>query len=111
MKTIKEHLWNLDNFINWLETKDPKDTYRYDSVCDCLLSQYMQAQGFPLAEHFGMNHYSLTGSVNDVRTDMPMVFREIAAGVPAEQMAGAPCTFGEALDRARRARAGAYQTA
>ena len=37
---------SMDDFIGWLETKDPNETYDYHNKCgDCCIGQYMAARG------------------------------------------------------------------
>ncbi len=37
---------SMDDFIGWLETKDPNETYDYHNKCGmCCIGQYMAARG------------------------------------------------------------------
>ena len=47
-KTIQQRarIFNLDNLIAWLETKDPTQRYDYWIPKSCVMGQYLTEQGF-----------------------------------------------------------------
>lgn len=61
-KTQTERLrevFTFENFKAWVATKDPNETFRYISNCECASAQFAKAHGFPNARAGG--HYVRTG--------------------------------------------------
>ena len=84
----KTRVPSLDDFIAWLESKDPEA--RYNFYCmkgECLVGQYMADIGIPWTYRV----YSETTA-------------KIYEGTPGGVASRAPWTFGAALLRARAAR-------
>ncbi len=78
--------------INWLEKKDPKETYDYSSHCSCLGAQYLHAHGLGYGPKDGHEIPSVFGPSFD-RTNFRHRLEKIAVVEP--------CTYGGALARAR----------
>ena len=38
-------IYSVDNFVAWLETRDPNEKYTYISCNDCLIHRYFTAMG------------------------------------------------------------------
>ena len=85
--------WNreasLQDFIAWLETKDPNEVYRYDSAPVCALGQYYKSKG--LAYPITVVECSIAMNA-DYLTLALIIF---------EPGFGGTSTFGRALSRAR----------
>lgn len=41
---------SLDDFIGWLETKNPREEYDYGNIMKCAMAQYMEARGIPVGK-------------------------------------------------------------
>ncbi len=85
----KDEIFTLPRFIAWLEQQPSSGYYDYCSNDDCLIAQYLKAQGF---ESPKVDPISFRADGVE-RSEYPYIFNEIAHA----------CTFGYALTKARRA--------
>jgi hypothetical protein len=87
----------LEPLIAWLESKPKDGTYRYSNGGNCLLAQYLKAQGADVSS-VGPYGYSIRNKEGfNERFDMPDDIDDIAAGGPNDPDT---MTYGEALHRA-----------
>lgn len=49
-KPSNQEMWSLDRFTAWLESKPPKESFRFTDPWDCALAQYFKAHGFADAD-------------------------------------------------------------
>jgi hypothetical protein len=84
----------IDGLIAWLETKNPCESYRYESPQACLFGQYGVAMGWG-SPRFSESrpYYMACQKLNGGRPPTGEPFGWVAAGNPH--------TFGAALKRAR----------
>lgn len=45
LKQKIESLLTRDNFVQWLRTKPPGETFRYTDNCNCAIGQFLKASG------------------------------------------------------------------
>ena len=87
---------DVTSLISWLETKDPKGTYRYTDPCGCLIFQFLKAVGKSVYD-VGPNEWT------DIETrrdhPLPKGFEEISVGKLDDN--SFDWTFGGALKRAK----------
>lgn len=82
---------SLRDFIAWLETKDPKEGYRYDDKRTCLLTQWVRHCDADAESGARSLDYIVHGQTMDFYGSS---FHLIANG-------GEDCTLGAALERAK----------
>ena len=98
---MSKPIFSNDNFINWLERKDPTEVYRYDDMTSCCIAQYLQELGFRYVKVDIDKMMFVDHSGRDIQRRLPQGWDEVAKGMFNET--GAPYeTFGAALRRARR---------
>jgi len=88
-------LWNLDNFIKFLESKPPTETYDYTDPQGCAVYQYIKASGVAVYD-VGLCGWRPSEGLEDL--PLPYTFNAINNGI------GGRGTFGAALERAKLAR-------
>lgn len=86
---VKHDAHSLVSLIDWLETKNPDQSYTYCSSTKCLCAQYYRAKGYWFIQMSAF--YFFHGFFESTR--LPDGFNLIAAQKPH--------TFGAALQRAR----------
>lgn len=85
----------LPALIAWLELQPADETYCYVDTGECLIAQYLNAQGIRISS-VSPDHYC---DADRVPHPMPLHFDSIANGKDAGDLN----TFGRALARARAA--------
>jgi len=91
-------LWNLDNFIKFLESKPPTETYDYTDPKGCAVYQYIKASGVAVYDVGTAYGWCPSNGLDNL--PLPHTFDAINKGRAASE-----CTFGAALKRAKAARA------
>lgn len=56
---------SLDDFIGWLETKDPNEAYCFDDASACAITQYAASRGVPVGGNYLKMFHKVFGSDYD----------------------------------------------
>ncbi len=83
----------LNDFIAWLETKDPTETYNYqDRTGQCCLGQYMAARGIEWPKNWSATYRDVGKAVGGDS----LAFQHVLWGGSDDRLV----PFGETLERA-----------
>ncbi len=88
--TRQTEVVSFDGLIEWLKTKDPKETYNFDSCNACLFRQYLDARGSPALSLANKIWFRFWAKLHN------QPFSDVAVALPH--------TFGAALARAESLR-------
>jgi hypothetical protein len=88
---------SVKRLIAWLETKPADGTYVYIDGSRCLLTQYLQASGFPQGRVGAFHFFPDAFDRSEPALSLPKDLHDIAFGLNAAER-----TFGAALQRAKR---------
>lgn len=99
---MSKNIFDTATLIEWLETKDPEDTYNYARTTGCLLYQYFKAKGVAVSGVWSDDWVDTAG----YRHDLPVGWDAIAnhEGMTTRSVVGmfrAMQTYGGALAKAR----------
>lgn len=86
---LKPDIMSMDSLVNWLEQQPSQKEYSYFNHRNCLVAQYLKANGHENPFVYSMGHYQDNMGID---RSFPMDFDGIAADQPR--------TFGAALKRA-----------
>jgi hypothetical protein len=91
---MSKTIGTLEDFADWLGTKDPRERYDYTRPTECAATQYVHARGLPAKYvNFPLGHGSQW--VDGQYKTHPMADERLHAVVR-----GRPWTFGAARERA-----------
>ena len=71
---------SLTGFMLWLESKDPTETYRWESYEVCAIGQYMREIGSDISPT-GWRHY--LGDANEIASAQPRTFGALSERMKA----------------------------
>jgi hypothetical protein len=104
--TTDTDIFALDRLIAWLEKQPADGVYDYTSATNCLLSQFLRAQGWKsvLCGPLSVDRYDDKFYAKHLETkDISSAVKFIAQG-DGNQARHERCTFGAALERAKAER-------
>ncbi len=87
---LKTDVMSMENLVNWLEQQPAKAEYDYLDHRNCLVAQYLKANGHKDPFVYSCGHYQ-DNKGRDYQ--LPMDFDDASVGYPR--------TFGAALKRAK----------
>lgn len=90
--TGKPDVMAMESLVKWLETQPPMASYDYFDHTNCLVSQYLMANGYQQVFCYAMGLFNHSENMQR-DTHYPMEFDEVAVHQPR--------TFGGALQRAK----------